>query len=385
MQGLKHEDYYNLYYGADRFQKKYLWKISFDEPDEMHQERFNNSAYYNLCGRTVNTYMGFLFSPPPIVAPGQVDIDLAMKLQRAAFHSLIGGVCLVVALPNGITVFNRCQFEINQAENTIIAKHADGVMQITKDKIKVTMEGEGKAIEYDREADAVQIVKWNESGMSLLADVAPLNIRLYNLEAAQDRHVLNSNFHVSDGPPVADGKIRPFQHFDRGTTSQPFAFHTPDTSGMDRIETRIEKTRMAIAYCVGLESQLSDKLTPPSGFSYQFQMFTPTSVTINMAMNLNHSFKLLCESYQKQTGQNPGSITLSPRLSIDTSTDKFNKARMIKDEIRLDSVVKASQLAMASDTFGEISPDKLKDIQKDIEQNGGLAVDRPATALTFPN
>ena len=154
---------------------------------------------------------------------------------------------------------------------------------------------------------------------------------------------------------------------------------------MDRNEARIRETRMAIAYVVGLESQLSDRLTPPSGFSYQFQMFTPMSVTMGMAMNINYSFKLLCESYKRQTGSDPGTVTLAPRLSIDTATDKFNKARMLKDEVRDEEVIKACQIAMASDVFGEIAPDKLDTIKKSLEATGGSAIDRPSGNITFPN
>lgn len=382
MQGLTSEDYYNLYYGADRFTKKYLWKISFDEPEEMHIARFKESAYFNLCSRVVNTYMGFLFSPPPVVQPGTVDVFLWLKMQRAAFHALVGGTALGLALPDGISIFNCMQYQKND-EGIITAKHADGEVVIEKEKIIVTNVSTKKQKEYVREKDAVQLIRCNEGGTSLLVDVAPLNIRLYNLEASQDRHAVNSNFHVTSGPPTADDKIRPFQHFTVGADGKPFSFHTPDTSAMDRIETRIEKTRMAIAYVVGLESQLSERLTPPSGFSYQFQMFTPMSVTTSMALNLNFSFRKLCDSYRAQTGTDPGSITMAPKLNIDTATDKFNKARMLKDEVRDEEVIKACQLAMATDVLGEIAPEKLEAIKKSLETNGGSKIDRPGSHIDF--
>jgi hypothetical protein len=341
---LKIQDYYRLYYGGNQITIEYLHPLALNEPTESLELRFRKASYMNIVAKVIDTYLGYCFSAP--VKQSEVRyFDLESALRKSVFHSMLGGSCLAVALPNDpeIKIFPRMKYEpIDDVPGGYTAEACingeEVKLRILADKILVLDEKDTQtSIEYARNADSVVEIMWNEEGASLVRDVAPYAIKIFNYDSIADKQASNSAMWVSSGPSLPSGQkgLIPFQHVTRNTGDTPEPnFHAPDAVAMENTDKRIDKFILRAGKTVGLEREFAETYNVASGAAQQMQMVSTNAITLMIASANVRAINRVAEGGGKLSGNRTGgTIALEPSLTPQARTELLNQLKIGADMI----------------------------------------------------
>lgn len=323
---LQKQDYYRLYYGSEQLGLDLLFPLATNEPEDSRKARFEKATYMNIVAKAVDTYMGYVFSNPPKVSDVRF-FELVETLRRSVFHSILGGACLLIVLPKDpkIKVFPVYSYQClpnGDIEIDVESKGVSGKWLVTADRI-ITPDGE-----YIRNDDSVVEVYWNEKKASLVRDLAPYAVKIFNYDSIADKQADNAAFWVSSGTPLPANKnrIEPYMHFGRTNNDQPEPkFHMPEVQQMEGLDKRIDKFILRAGKTVGLEREFADEFYVASGVSQQMQMVSTNAITMLIASANVRAVNRVSEGGGKLSGVSGGTIAIEPALTPQARTELLNQ------------------------------------------------------------
>lgn len=316
------ENYYQLYGGSPKLTIDYLQKLAPGEPQDSLELRYKKAAYMNLVALTIDTYSGYVFSNPPKMSE-IFFYDLVPTLLSTVFHSTLGGTCLVVCLKDDPVpkVFDvraykptNFGFEVDVVENGV-----DGKWRIYQDRIEIAIKGKELRTEARNEDSVVEIF-WNEEKVSLVRDVAPYAVKIFNYDSKADKISDNAALWISHGGALPDNmqSIRPFMHFERGQGDSPIpGFAAPPADSLPALDARIDKFIVRAGKTVGLQREFADFYAVTSGSAHEMQMVSTNALTMKIAAANVRGVNRAADggARLKGAGTKGGSVSLSPALT----------------------------------------------------------------------
>lgn len=315
------EQLYQLYYGGEHITNEFLHDLAPGEPESSRALRYDKAGYMNIVALAIDTYQGYIFSNP--AKPTEVAFyDLLPALKRVTFHSMLGGACLIICLEDDPQpkIFDRRAYKEtkNGFEISVTENGKDGRWIVEQDRIIVEVKG-AKVPEYKRNADSVVEAFWNEAKVSLVRDVAPYAVKIFNYDSIADRQADNSAMWISSGGALAAGKksVTPFMHFTRGNNDSPTpGFHSPPSDTIDKIDARIEKFIIRAGKTVGLQKEFADFYAVTSGAGQEMQMVSTNAITLQIASSSVQALnRAAAGGAALKAGRKGGEIFLSPALT----------------------------------------------------------------------
>lgn len=320
---LKVEHYYQLYEGSEKVTIDYLDRLAPGEPQDSLELRYRKAAYMNLVALTIDTYGGYVFSNPPKMS--QVYFyDLVPALLSSVFHSTLGGACLVVCLkddpmPKVFSVLHYKPMSGGGFEVDVNEKGIEGKWLIFEDRIEIRMKGAEVRTEA-RNEDSVVEIYWNEEKVSLVRDVAPYAVKIFNYDSKADKISDNAALWVSHGGALPDNmsSIRPFMHFERGQGDSPIpGFAAPPADSLPALDARIDKFIIRAGKTVGLQREFADFFAVTSGSAHEMQMVSTNALTAKIAAaNVRGVNRAAAGGARlKGAGTKGGEVSLTPALT----------------------------------------------------------------------
>jgi hypothetical protein len=384
------EDYYALYDGGDAITERYIWKVAPNEPPEMIRQRFEKSAYLNIVAKTIDTYMGYVFSNKTKTSEYGL-LDLERAIWKSVFHSMLGGVCLGMVLPEIkypiIFPWTAVKPENRRAGEYTVAAFIEGMpATYTIERDRIILSGDDiETQEWPRYPDQVIEIYWNEKRLSLVRDLAPLAVKVLNYDSIADTHAQNSIMWVTDGPELAgeQKKLMPYMHVARQSNDVPaVSFHSPPTDAIAQIEAKLEKTILRAGKMVGLEREFATEYKVQSGYAQEMQMVSTNAITMMIASANVRAINRLAAAWTKMTRLEGGIIQLDPALTPQARTELLSQLKLGADTIKTDIAAKAFLKEIAKITLATAPKEDLQAVLNDLEANGGLkSLGRPE--LTF--
>lgn len=373
-------DYYALYEGADAVTERFIWKVAPNEPAEILADRFSKSAYLNIVAKAVDTYMGYVFSNKPKISE-LAALDLESALWKSTFHSILGGNCLGMVLPEvkepiifPWTSVKTDGLGHDEYKVSCIVDGNQGTYHITKDRI--ILSGDNiKGNEWARNPDQVIEIHWNEKRLSLVRDLAPLAVKILNYDSIADTHAQHSIYYVTDGPELTgeQKKLIPYSHIPRQSNDVPgVSFKSPPTDAMDKVEAKLEKTILRAGKVVGLEREFATEYKVQSGYSQEMQMVSTNAITMMIASANVRAINRLSAAWTKLTKLEGGTIQLEPALTPQARTELLSQLKLGADTIKTDLAAKAFLKEIAKITLATAPKEDLQAVLDDLEKNGGL-------------
>ena len=368
---------YQLYYGGDQITRDFLFPLAANEPDESIELRFRKAAYMNIVAKTIDTYLGYCFSSPPKLSD-IVYFNLAESLRASTFHSALGGSALLVGLEKDpvLKVFPSTAYEINDEEQAIRVQVCqdgeEGTWMIYKDRIVANIEGKPTQ-ELKRNEDSVVEVMWNEKKASLVRDVAPYAVKIFNYDSIADKQADNSAFWVSSGTPLPAEKkmIQPYMHFARSNNEVPEPkFHHPESQQMENVDKRIEQFILRAGKTVGLEREFASEFVVASGAAQQMQMVSTNAITLMIASANVRAINRVSEGAGKLSGVTGGTIALEPALTPQAKTELLNQLTIGASKINTPEAAEAYAAEIIKVTLSGAPEKALQSALKSIEGKG---------------
>lgn len=405
---LEIQDFYNLYWGGRHVtaNTRYLWQ-AINEPEDggSLELRRRRASYPNFQYKIVAIYTDYvLFGKPKLEETPAYDVRTLTK--EILTHMLVGGWCVTLVLDEGPKVYEA--FRVNKLDDGTIEIRGDkfdgntclekivivpaGVETDLADPAKseswraITVTEDGEQAQ-DIEEDQLVWCRWNQRGLSLIRDTAPMNVQIYNFYSVLDTLVLHAGVFNTTGPNMGDiKKVAPFTHIPYNQGEAPFQFVSPETQQMVNVREEIRKRILEMASVVGLIREFSEQITgggDVSGRSMAFQMLDTNATVLQMAKSTESCVNKVGEVNNAVNGGGAGRIELDPLLNPEGDDLKLRRLKDL-ESIKIDEVVKAAQKQRISITLSELPEGERQKLLGLVDTVGGLAaVGRPE--LNFDN
>jgi len=412
-------DYYRLYIGAPAVIgtnsgsggssiARYLRQPALETTEEF-EKRALWTPFFNYCRKGIDIYQSYMYKNKPKIENS--DIDLEVLARQASLHAFIGGESYILTTDKprvynrlnthrvgfqdeteallGLYNFANITFSASE-EIYIIHKGSPTEVIVNVTKGTISQGGQEQTLQDG------QFVKcrWSDIDipLSLIADVAPINVEIYNFTSILDTHTVRSLLYWIAGPSLGQEKTPlPYEYIPVDGPDKGVQITTPSMEAVKELAEQIKMRKMEIGVMLGLAEEFgADTVAAESGFHAEVKLLDTNAVISSAAFNVSRCVNMAADYHTIANGQEGGQITLDPYLKAGASQETLNKIFQVLPWLQHDEFLKVAQKVMAETAF-DVGEDKLSELRDIIDRDGGFNMtDAPGTGpdgmdLSFPD